>query len=73
MAKTKNKSETPPAEPKRVTCGTCRLFNRDTSGPSYNIYTHEFFMGVCSKGLTPDGCRKVFLDKPRICTEHVPL
>lgn len=73
MAKTKDKSETSSAEPKRVTCDTCRLFVRDTSGPSYNIYTHEYFMGVCTKGLTPEGCRKVFANKPRICTQHEPL
>ena len=28
-----------------VTCGMCRHFRRDTEGPSYNAYTHEYFMG----------------------------
>ena len=63
----------PPPEPKRVYCSDCCNCTRDTSGPSYNIYTHEYFMGVCGKGLTPDNMRKVFVNKPRICTEHQPL
>lgn len=60
----------PPPEPKRVTCGECRHFVRDTTGRSYNNDTHEYFMGVCGKDLTPDGMQKVFANKPRICSHH---
>ena len=53
-----------------VTCGTCRHFRRDTEGPSYNAYTHEYFMGVCGLGLKPDSPIKQFADKKRVCNEH---
>lgn len=65
------KPKTPPAEPKRVTCGECRHFVRDTSGISRSNETGEYFMGVCGKGLTPDNIRKVFANKPRICSHHL--
>lgn len=72
MARRSNPLPPPPPPPKRVTCATCRLFTRDTTGPSYNNDTHEYFMGVCSKGLTPDNMRKVFANKPRPCPHHQP-
>lgn len=53
-----------------VTCGTCRHFRRDTEGPSYNAYTHEYFMGVCGLGLKPDSPIKQFADKKRVCNEY---
>lgn len=52
---------------KKVYCGECRIFQRDTEGPSRSIETGEYFMGVCLKGLRPDGMRKVFANKPREC------
>lgn len=51
----------------RVYCGECKQFQRDTEGPSKSIETGEYFMGVCLKGLIPDGMRKVFANKPRVC------
>ncbi len=60
-----------------VTCGTCRHFRRDTEGPSYNAYTHEYFMGERDIGCDPDhtyneerGTAKIFADKPRVCNEY---
>ena len=50
-----------------VTCGRCRHFRRDTEGPSYNAYTHEYFMGVCGLGRKPDSPIKQFADKARVC------
>lgn len=60
-----------PPPPQKVTCADCRHFVRDTSGISRNNETGEYFMGVCSKGLTPDGCRKAFANKPRICQQYL--
>lgn len=57
----------PAAKPKLVTCGMCRHFRRDTEGPSYNAYTHEYFMGVCGLGLKPDSPIKQFADRERVC------
>lgn len=57
-------------QPKKVTCETCRHFHRDTSGPSRNAYTHVYFMGTCTLGLTPDTPIKQFADKPHICNQH---
>lgn len=62
-----------PPKPKPVTCGTCRHFRRDTTGPSYNAYTHVYFMGTCALGLTPDTPIKQFADKPHICDKHKVL
>ena len=59
-------------KPNPVTCATCRHFVRDTSGPSYNIYTHIYFMGTCTLGLTPHSPIKQFADKPHICPKHQP-
>lgn len=56
-------------KPKMVFCSTCRIFNRDTEGISRRKDTGEFFMGLCPKGHN-DGHRKVFADKPRICSDH---
>ena len=58
------------AKPVLVTCETCRHFHRDTTGPSYNAYTHVYFMGTCALGLTPDTPIKQFADKPRVCNNH---
>lgn len=55
----------------KVTCGECRRFVRDTSGNSYNAYTREYFMGLCSIGLTPDTKRKQFANKPRTCNRFL--
>lgn len=67
----------PAAKPKLVTCGTCRHFRRDTSGPSYNAFTREYFMGESDIGCDPDhtyneerGTAKIFADKPRVCNEY---
>lgn len=68
-------------QPKKVCCADCRRFNRDTSGPSLNVTTGEYFMGLCPK-LHADGAiiydpkgnpigGRVFADKPRICTDHL--
>ena len=67
------KPKTPPAEPKRVTCGECINFIRDTSGISRSNETGEYFMGICHRELMPDGCLKVFANKPRICPKWKPL
>lgn len=57
-------------KPAKVYCSDCSHFVRDTEGISRNIETGEYFMGICNKGLTPDGCKKVFANHLRICTEH---
>ena len=64
---------------KSVTCATCRHFVRDTSGPSYNIYTHIYFMGTCTLGCDPDHTynkktnkAEIFADHPRQCPTHQP-
>ena len=57
-------------KPRLVTCETCRHFHRDTTGPSYNAYTHVYFMGTCALGLTPHTPIKQFADKPHECNEH---
>ena len=61
-----------------VTCGMCRHFRRDTEGPSYNAYTHEYFMGESDIGCDPDhtyneerGTAKIFADKARVCENFV--
>ena len=56
-----------------VTCGRCRHFRRDTEGPSYNAYTHEYFMGVCGLGLKPDSPIKQFADRHRVCSKYLQL
>ena len=58
---------------KLVVCADCRHFHRDTTGPSYNAYTHVYFMGTCTLGLTPDTPIKQFADKPHICDKHQSL
>lgn len=70
----------PTPQPKPVTCATCRHFTRDTSGPSYNIYTHIYFMGTSDIGCDPDNTynkktnkAEIFADKPRLCPHHKPL
>ena len=60
-------------KPTLVVCADCRHFRRDTTGPSYNAYTHVFFMGTCALGLTPDTPIKQFADKPHICNKHISL
>ena len=57
-------------KPTLVVCADCRHFRRDTTGPSYNAYTHVYFMGSCALGLTPDTPIKQFADKPHICDKH---
>ena len=57
-------------KPTLVVCSDCRHFRRDTTGPSYNAYTHVSFMGSCALGLTPDTPIKQFADKPHICDKH---
>ena len=69
MAKIKIKTKTPPPPPD-VFCCECSHFQRDTSGISYNNDTHEYFMGICEVGLTPDNMRKVFANKPRKCNKY---
>jgi len=61
-----------------VTCGRCRHFRRDTEGPSYNAYTHEYFMGESDIGCDPDhtynevrGTAKIFADRQRVCEHFV--
>lgn len=68
---TKKKSISPQPEPAKVFCSDCRRFVRDTSGISRNNETGEYFMGLCAKGLTPDGCKKVFANKPRLCLKYM--
>ena len=65
-------------KPALVTCASCRHFRRDTTGPSYNAYTHVYFMGVCTLGLDPDrtfnertGKAEIFADHNRECTKHL--
>ena len=59
------------AKPRLVTCGACRHFRRDTEGPSFDAYTHEYFMGVCGLGLKPDSPIKQFADRKRVCGRFV--
>lgn len=63
-----------------VTCGRCRHFRRDTEGPSYNAYTHEYFMGESDIGCDPDhtynevrGTAKIFADRQRVCSKYLQL
>ena len=58
------------AQPKLVTCATCRHFRLDTEGPSYNAYTHVYFMGTCAIGCTPDTPIKQFADKKHQCNGY---
>lgn len=67
----------PPKPPKLVVCAECRHFRRDTTGPSYSLETHEYFMGECDKGCDPDrtfnkarGTAKVFANKKRQCRNY---
>lgn len=60
-------------KPTLVTCATCRYFRRDTDGPSFNAYTHVYFMGTCGLGLTPHTPVKQFADKPHQCNKHQSL
>lgn len=53
-----------------VTCSTCIHFARDTDGISRCRDTGEYFMGVCSLGLTPDTPIKQFSKKRRVCRKH---
>lgn len=71
------RSNRPVAKPVLVRCGTCRHFRRDTEGRSYNVYTHEYFMGECGLGCDPDhtyneqrGTAKIFADNPRQCNKY---
>lgn len=57
-------------EPRYVTCGACRWFQRDTQGRSFSLETGEYFMGVCAKGLKPDTEIKQFANKPRECKSY---
>lgn len=61
-------------------CSDCELCVRDTSGPSFNLVTKEYFMGSCPKGHAdgrvfhqPDGTviGKVFMGKARLCTDFL--
>ena len=71
------KRPTPIPQPAKVRCCDCSLFIRDTTGPSFNITTGEYFMGTCTKGhadgrvfidpATGNKHGKVFMDKERIC------
>ena len=61
------------AKPKLVTCGSCQNFRRDTTGPSYNAYTHVYFMGTCGLGLTPHTPIKQFADKLHECNQYQSL
>ncbi len=54
-----------------VRCADCRHFRRDIHGISFCITTGEYFMGVCSLGLTPDRPRKQFADKRRVCQQFM--
>lgn len=54
----------------RVQCAECRHFKRDTEGISHSIITGEYFMGICTLGLTPDSPIKQFADKPRSCDRY---
>ena len=60
-------------KPILVTCASCRHFRRDTEGPSFNAYTHVYFMGTCGLGLTPHTPIKQFADKPHECNKHQSL
>lgn len=57
--------------PKKVYCGECKVFDRDTEGISYNKQTGEYFMGRCRLGLHPDTSNKQFANKPRLCASYV--
>jgi hypothetical protein len=62
------KQDKPIEQKPTVFCSDCKFFIRDTTGPSFNAETREFFMGVCSKGLHPDSVIKQFANKPRHCS-----
>lgn len=67
----------PQLKPRLVTCASCRNFHLDTSGPSYNVYTHIYFMGTSDIGCDPDhtynpatGKAEIFATRPRVCPKH---
>ena len=53
-----------------VYCSECAHFQRDTEGISFCLDTGEYFMGICTEGLTPDSPKKQFADKPRQCKQY---
>ena len=55
----------------KVRCCDCSRCTRDTSGRSFGIITGEFFMGTCPKGHGDGLPGRVFMDKARICTDHI--
>ncbi|MBR3783989.1 MAG: hypothetical protein IKJ78_05965 [Bacteroidales bacterium] len=65
----KNKNEAKPVA--KVRCCDCSRSVRDTSGHSFSIITGEFFMGTCPKGHGDGIPGRVFMDKARICTDHI--
>lgn len=66
--KTQKKQEEKPVV--KVRCCDCRHFSLDTEGLSFSAVTGEYFMGVCTKGLTPDTPKKQFADKARVCNQY---
>jgi len=58
-----------PKSVRLVACSHCRHFQRDVSGPSANVYTHVYFMGICCLGLNPDATSRghLFANHLRQC------
>ena len=54
-------------EKPKVHCADCIHFERDNCGHSRSAVTGEYFMGACRVGISTDGIRKQFADKPRYC------
>ena len=53
-----------------VVCEDCIHFVRDTSGPSFSVFTGEYFMGTCAEGCTPDSPIKQFANVKHDCKKH---
>ena len=62
------RSREQPKPVRRIKCGDCRHFRRDTEGRSLSK-EGVFFMGLCSLGLHPDSPVKQFADKMRECEQ----
>lgn len=71
MSKKKQTKGTDKPQPKMVRCCDCSRCTRDTSGRSFSIITGEFFMGTCPKGHGDSLPGRVFMDKARICADHI--
>ncbi len=77
--RTRQTSSKSKPQPDLVRCCDCSRCTRDTSGPSFSLITHEYFMGTCPKGhtdgrilideATGEAQGHVFMNKARVCLD----